>query len=286
MVGILFGFVELPDGRLFTIGVPFVLTLFLPSKQHRFVPPLVWTPSEYQRLLFPNACAGEIETRFRERSAEVQALGIRVEHIDRRIVCHADFHVLKRSKQELVECAICHIVIFDLSRAAFIIDVVRRVGDYEVCLTAIHEKVEYITLRAVTTDKPMLAELPKVTRFRNRRFFERGVNVKIVVLYTLALRIFEQRIDLRGVETCQRYIEIRKLQIGYQQGELFFVPFAADFIKRDIERFLFLIAHFHDDALDFGHTGVDQHFQTLVSADDVAAGLIPNHRLNIPELRK
>ena len=74
------------------------------------------------------------------------------------------------------------------------------------------------------------------------------------------LRIFEQRIQLRCVEAGQGHIEIRTLQIGDQKGEFVFVPFAVDLVQRDVERFFFLFAHFHDDAFDLGYTGIDQHF--------------------------
>ena len=71
MVGILLGFIELPDRRLFSVGIPLVLSFFLPTEDDWLMPPLVWTAPQNQRLLLPNASAGEIKSRFRERFPEI-----------------------------------------------------------------------------------------------------------------------------------------------------------------------------------------------------------------------
>ena len=71
MVGVLLGFVELPDRRLFSVGIPLVLSFFLPTEDDWLMPPLVWTAPQNQRLLLPNASAGEIKSRFRERFPEI-----------------------------------------------------------------------------------------------------------------------------------------------------------------------------------------------------------------------
>ena len=98
VVGVLLGLIELPDGRLFPVGVPLVFALFLPAEQDRLMPPLIWASPQHQRLLLPDAGAGKIEPGVRKRPAKIQSLGVRMEYIDRRIIRHTCFHVLKRSE--------------------------------------------------------------------------------------------------------------------------------------------------------------------------------------------
>ena len=46
MVGAALGLVVLPDGRLFAVCVPLVLSLLLPSEETRLMNPLIGTPAE------------------------------------------------------------------------------------------------------------------------------------------------------------------------------------------------------------------------------------------------
>ena len=95
LVGFLLVLIELPDRRQVPIGVPFMLALLLPTEQDRLMSPLIRAPASHQRLLLPDTGAGEIESRVRERPAEVQPLRICMEYVDRRIVRHTRFHILK-----------------------------------------------------------------------------------------------------------------------------------------------------------------------------------------------
>ena len=62
MTAILRWLFKFPDGCLLSIGVPVVLAFLLPTKEHRFMLPLVWGPTKNQRLLFPDTGAGEVES--------------------------------------------------------------------------------------------------------------------------------------------------------------------------------------------------------------------------------
>ena len=95
MVSVLFGFIEFPYRRLLPVCIPFVFTLLLPAEQDRFMSPLIRAPASHQRSFLPDTGAGEIESRVRERPAEVQPLRICMEYVDRRIVRHTRFHILK-----------------------------------------------------------------------------------------------------------------------------------------------------------------------------------------------
>ena len=71
VVTVLLGLVELPDGGLFSSGVPLVLAVFLPAVENRLMLPLVRGSPQYQRLLFPDTAAGEVEPGSVKRLAEI-----------------------------------------------------------------------------------------------------------------------------------------------------------------------------------------------------------------------
>ena len=81
VVVVFLGFVELPDGCFLTVSVPLVLAGLLPAEQNRLVLPLVRRAPLHQRLLLPDAVAGQIKTGIRKGPAEVQPFGVGVKNI-------------------------------------------------------------------------------------------------------------------------------------------------------------------------------------------------------------
>ena len=61
-----------------------------------------------------------------------------MEHIDGCVIGHDCFHIGEGIQQELIERVIIHIVILDLTSGAFIVHIVRRIRDHQVCLLASH----------------------------------------------------------------------------------------------------------------------------------------------------
>ncbi len=118
--------VKLPYGGLLPVGIPVVLPALLPSEQARLMLPLVGTPPKNKALLLPDAAPGKVESRRLECAAEIQSLGIGMEHINRGIALHVLLHIYECGKKEVIELLIFHVVIPDLPGAPFIINVVRR----------------------------------------------------------------------------------------------------------------------------------------------------------------
>ena len=87
------------------------------------------------------------------------------------------------------------------------------------------------------------------------------------------------------VETCQRYVIVAPVQVAQKVGKEVIVPFAADFIERDIERLFFALVEVYNNAVDFGVAEVFHHFEPLVSTHHYACALIPNDGLDIAELQ-
>ena len=103
MISVLLALFKLPDGGLPSVGVPLMLSVFLPTEQARFVLPLIRTSAENQARFLPNAATRKIKACGIECSAEVESLRVGMEYIDGRIVCHDLFHIRKGIKEEVEE---------------------------------------------------------------------------------------------------------------------------------------------------------------------------------------
>ncbi len=79
-------------------------------------------------------------------------------------------------------------------------------------------------------DFPFGASLGVVKAFETEWGVKRGAKAFDLVMNIGALRIFEQRIQLRRVEAGQRHIKVRALKISDQQRELILIPLAADLV--------------------------------------------------------
>ena len=71
-------------------------------------------------MFLPDAAARKVKTSIGKGFAEVKALGICMEDIDRSVIRLG-------IKQELIEGAVFHIVVLSLTGASFVINIVRRV---------------------------------------------------------------------------------------------------------------------------------------------------------------
>lgn len=124
--------IEVPDGGLFTVGVPLMAGTWFPTIEARFMLPLVILASHDHSVLCPDAALGNFETGFPKRGTEVLTFAVGVEDVvgtarleDGK---HDGEHLLEEGGEEVV----FHRVILDgefVFSAAFIVDVVGRIGD-------------------------------------------------------------------------------------------------------------------------------------------------------------
>ena len=71
MICILPGLFKFPDGGLLPVGVPLVLSVFLPAVEYRLMLPLIRRAAQHQAGLLPDTAAGEVEACIRECPAEI-----------------------------------------------------------------------------------------------------------------------------------------------------------------------------------------------------------------------
>lgn len=71
-------------------------------------------------------------------------------------------------------------------------------------------------------------------------------------------------------------IEFGRLKLFQQDGKLFFVPFAGDFVQRYVERLLPIIIQIDDGDRDLRIAAGLQDLEPLVSADKVVGTLVPD----------
>ena len=207
-----------------------------------------------------------------------------MEHINGGIVCHGSVHLLVGSQEEVIEGFVGHVIVFDLACGTFVVDVVRRIGDDQVCLGVAHEQFKGFRLGAVSADQTVAAQLPNVTSFGEGGLLQLCIYIEAILLHPIFQAVLEQVVNLRRLEASQRYIKVGTLQISNQQSQLILIPVAADFVEGDVEGFFLGLIHFHHNAINLGQPHVHQNFQTLVAADHTASGFIPDDRLYIAKL--
>ena len=193
-------------------------------------------------------------------------------------------HLRVRIQKEAIKGIVCHVVVFDFACAAFVVDIVRRVGDDQVGFGAAHQKVIGFSLGAVTADQTVATECPDITGLGHGGLFQFCAYIEIIIFDTVLEGILEQVIDLGRLKTSEGNIEVSALQVSNEQSKFILVPITADFVESDIEGFFLVLIHLHHNAVYFGHAHIHQHLQTLMTANHTAGGLIPDDGFDIAEL--
>jgi len=139
VVGVLLGFVILPNGRLLSVAVPLVLARGFPAVDARLVNVLIRRLPQNQRLLFPNANLRNIESGIGESTEKLKFRLVGVEDIHTRIIGGEGCDVLESGKEELIELFFCHVVVLDCSGSTFVVDVVGWVGNDKISFRPSHQ---------------------------------------------------------------------------------------------------------------------------------------------------
>ena len=184
--------------------------------------PLVRGATQHQRLLLPDTAAGEIEPSGIKRLAEIQPLGVGVEHIDGGIVRHDLLHIGKGIEEEVEKLLRCHVVVFDFSGAALIVHIVGRVGDDEIRLAAFHEGGVGFLFCAVAADEPVPSQRPDVTGLREGRLLQLGIYIEIIFFGFNA--VVKQLRQLLFIKAGEERVEVRRLQGLDLHTQEFFIP--------------------------------------------------------------
>ena len=246
--------------------------------------PLVWRASEHQRLLFPDAAAGEVEACIGKSPAEVQTFGVRMEHIDGSIAGHDGLHIGESVEQELIECVVCHVVVLNLPSRAFIVHIVRRVRDHEVGLDVAHQSIVGFLLCGIAANQTVPTERPNVASLGEGGLFQLLIHIEIIVVNAVLQAALEKVVNLGRVKTGEGNIKVLALQVSDQQGQLVLIPITADLVQGDVESLLLGFVHFNDHTVNLCDAKVDEDLEPLVPTDNTTGRLIPDDRFDITEL--
>lgn len=97
-------------------------------------------------------------------------------------------HILQRQQQEAVEFFILDAVILDSqARGAFEGNAIRRVSHDEVGALTAHEALHVFRLGGITAEQPVPADRPEIARLHKGGFFQRGGQVKVIILCFLLI---------------------------------------------------------------------------------------------------
>jgi hypothetical protein len=117
--------------------------------------------------------------------------------------------------------------------------------------------------------------------------FQRGghqVGFQVVVrIVEIVGRSEEEIVELLFVEAGKGGVEIGQVAEFFEErGEPIGFPVSADIavVQGDVEGLLTLEREIDDNAFDFGDSLPAQHFQPLVSPDEVSRAFVPDKRLH------
>ena len=130
----------------------------------------------------------------------------------------------------------------------------------------------------------MPADSPNVPALDERCGLERGGEIEAVIGDLVIVEGTNHRLDFVIVEAGELGIKVSRVQVCDEQGQLGFIPVAADLVQRDVQGLFAGLVQFDDHAVNIGVAQVSEYFQALVAADDVAGGVVVDHRLDIAEL--
>ena len=119
------------------------------------MPPVVILPPQDERIFLPDQALCQFESGFDEAVSEQMPFRVGMEDISSSPHAHHGDHCLLKIDQEVVEALIVHIVVLDLPGCPFVVDVVRRIGDHEVGLFAVHELVDVLLPCGVSAHQAM-----------------------------------------------------------------------------------------------------------------------------------
>ena len=111
-----------------------------------------------------------------------------------------------------------------------------------------------------------------------------SLNIKVVLLDSVFYIVTEQIIQLLRLKAGEGDIKVSTLQICNHKSQLVRIPFAADLVQGDVERFFFFRVHIDDNNIDLGNAGIDEHLQALVATDHATGLFIPDDRFHIAKL--
>ena len=268
-----------------------MLSVLKEAVQYGFVLPLIIRTSEDERVLHPDAAPGEMESRVNKRPAEVQPLGVGVEHIRRAAFLHMFRRGFECRQQECVEILVLEAVILNGQPVrTFEGDSVGRIGQQQVRSFAVHEQSDVFLVGRVTADETVLSDRPHVAALHEGSLLQSGGKGEAVILYIFITAVRKQVGKFRLVEAGQQRIKVRSLQSLDLYAQKLLVPSGVHChaVVRDDVRFLLGFGEVvGEDARHLGNAFLLRGEDTAVSGDDAVIAVDDDgvYKTELPQRR-
>ena len=151
-------------------------------------------------------------------------------------------------------------------------------------MLAIHQCGDVVGVGGVAAVDAVPAHRPQISGFHERSLFEGGSQVEVVVFHLALIKGTDELLNLGVIKPGQLRVEISSIKVSDEQGEFGFIPIARDFIERNVEGFFSGFVEFDDDAVDLGVSEGGQYFESLMAADDMSGGLVPDDGFDVAKL--
>ena len=217
---VLLGLVELHDRGLGAVAVPRVSRAVLPPVEAGLVNPLVVLPPQHEGVLLPHEALADAQPHVEAGTPEVVALGVGVEHVERRAGLHRLFGASESRAQELAELRVLHRVVpYGLPVRSVVVHVVRRIGEPAVGLAVPAHLLHVIRLGGVAAEEEVPSEDVHLARLRDGllRHVRRIVGVGLPGLDRVAV---QELVELGRVEPHRTHVEaglLERLQLRLEQ---------------------------------------------------------------------
>ena len=132
-----------------------------------------------------------------------------MEHIDGCVRRHNRFHIFECGKQKLIEFLASHIVVLDFARRSFVIDVVRRVSDDQVCLSSVHEDIIDSRVSGIAAHQTVPAKCPYITVFGEGGLLQLCIHIEVILFGFHA--VIEQSGQFLLIKAGEQRIEVHTL---------------------------------------------------------------------------
>ena len=136
----------------------------------------------------------------------------------------------------------------------------------------------------IAAEKAVVSKLPKVAGLSrgptSRRNLRRRFLLVEIILYGLGgVKLVHQSVDFLSIEAGKGNVKSGGIQLGDDLGQLRLVPIALNPVQGKVQSLFFFRLQIHHNAVNLCFAHIQQHFQPLVAAHNIAGGPIPDHRL-------
>ena len=219
-----------------------------------------------------------------ERPAEVQPLRVRMKNIGRPSRFQVGDHVRKGLEEKTIKVIPLDGVVLDGQPIRGLEgDAIGGISQDEVGLLPIHQRGHILCGGGVAANESMPAHRPDVAPLHKRGFLQGGGEVETVIVRGCFGEVGEHGGKLLFVKAGGIHVRAAGGKFGQQGRQLFIIPFASDFVERDVQPPFVHLGQFDHADLALRYAQVQQDAEPLVAADHVPRATVPHDGLHIPK---